>query len=129
MTASTPTLTEESTMSDLTSTLARKADRAEANVTSARALVLQIVTDGGSASDIVRYTHLLAEAEGAHETYAYALRVAENTDGDHRTVLGRLAEKISEPANDTWSGRGNDVIRSKADGARNVLRDLMFELM
>lgn len=114
-------------------TFARHYDSAAAEADSWRASVAQAATEGQPASEIVNKLNKLAEAEGSRDMWYRLQRAATHTsvNGDeftedmaNRVVLGFLANG----ADDSWSGRGNDVRRAYFDGIREASRkiELMF---
>lgn len=66
----------------------------------------------------------MAEVEGAHKAWAIAAAILRGAL-DSGTVADptRLWALLLDGADDTWSGRGNDVRRAYADGVRRAVSE------
>ena len=66
----------------------------------------------------------MAEAEGAHKAWAIAAAILRGAL-DAGTVADptRLLALLLDGADDTWSGRNNDVRRAYADGVRRAVAE------
>lgn len=81
-----------------------------------------------SAEHIARTANQIAEKEGALEV-AHLLKHAEANEVSKDTLARMLLREAVRPADDTWSGRGNDVRRAFADGRRNAIDDAVMEFI
>lgn len=107
----------------LTATTAAHAERAN----TARQQLADKVTSGVPAADLTDYLHRLITAETTHEVYAYTVKMLAHgaTADSVRHYLTALA--LQSPT-DTWSGRGNDAERVRADAERAAVRGLLSAL-
>lgn len=101
-----------------------------AGVEAARAKVAKLATEGYRAEELGRAVAFLAECEGALKAItlvqrglAYADRTGETVD-----LKDELLDVLVVGADDSWSGRGNDLKRSEFDGYRAQARQLLRSL-
>lgn len=80
------------------------------------------------AEHIAKATNRIAEKEGALEV-AHLVKHAEANEASTETLTRMLLREAVRSADDTWSGRGNDVRRAFADGRRNAIDDAMLDLI
>lgn len=108
-----------------------KAKATEAMVAKARDTLMS----GAETETAVKLTHALnelARSEGEHH-YWDAARTAVSEGYDGLEALGLILDSAIERiatqgADDTWSGRGNDVRRSQFEGVRMFIYDARLTL-
>ena len=78
----------------------------------------------GLGATVAASANRMAEAEGAHKAWALAAAILRGAL-DAGTVADptRLLALLLDGADDTWSGRGNDVRRAYADGVRRAVAE------
>lgn len=115
--------------------ITQKAVIADEAVGGARASLANLVTkeEMFNLSDLARLTNNVASAIGANDAWAHALLIVKYYDGTTiakdfsligPAILDSLTSKLLQGADDSWSGRGNDVARSQFDGFRNAARGI-----
>lgn len=115
-------------MNTLTATITRKLARSQAGVAAARIAVAAIaVSETATAKHIGVQVNALAGAEGYLQVWARVSHLLQNkadaTEGDIATCVLDL---LSTGADDSWSGRGNDVARARFDGMRSAAQDTRY---
>lgn len=110
MTATTATLVE-----DLTKRLAK----ATRNLEYAHEAIAAKVAAGTDAKTLGGLVNDLARLEGEANAWAHMLNAASH-EADVTGLQVRMMEMLAQGADDSWSGRGNDVQRSRFDGLRTV---------
>jgi hypothetical protein len=73
-----------------------------------------------ASQDLAREVNGLAVLEGRADAYRHVLTLALTRDLSLEDFLAALLDRASRKADDEWSGRGNDVRRSYADGQREM---------
>lgn len=105
-------------------TIAKNLETANRDVAGCRQLLADRVTEGRRAEDLTTALNGLAQAEGAQRLWARLNQAVENPSrGEefNETVALRLvAGMLAQGADDSWSGRGNDVNRAHFDGIRSA---------
>lgn len=112
-------------MTAIAETITTKLDTACGMVVAYRERIVQAATTGEGSSDLGTFVVRLAEAEGSRDMWS---RLSQ-----HASYLSRQGEELTMPAamtaafnvltngaDDTWSGRTNDVKRSYFDGMREA---------
>lgn len=77
--------------------------------------------------DIAKRAAAIAHCEGRIEVL-YAISDAEQRNMDESVMREILMKQALRDPSDTWSGRGNDVARSKADGRRSMIDSALWDL-
>lgn len=80
-----------------------------------------------SSERIAKITNQIAWVEGAQEVAHLKARLDSN-EASKEDMLRALFREAVRTTDDTWSGRTNDVRRAFADGRREALDDLQWEL-
>lgn len=66
----------------------------------------------------------IAEAEGRHATVTQVWHLIDRCDLTPADAVAEVTRQaLTTGADDTWSGRGNDVARARFDGVLSVLAD------
>lgn len=92
-----------------------------------KALVDELGKDEAQLSTIGRLTLELAKLEGEHEVYALADSILVTGYDQPMVALRDLVmQKLTSGADDTWSGRSNDLSRARFDGVREAAREVSF---
>lgn len=95
----------------------------------ARSMTEAVETDGYfPAERLAKAANQIAEKEGALEV-AHLVQYAEANEVSKDALTRMLLREAVRSADDTWSGRGNDVKRAFADGRRDAIDDAMLELI
>lgn len=95
----------------------------------ARSMIEAVETDGYfPAERIAKAANQIAEKEGALEV-AHLVKHAEDHGASPEALTRMLLREAVRSADDTWSGRTNDVKRAFADGRRDAIDDAMMELI
>lgn len=102
------------------------ADAAQAKVEKLRMELIKIAQNGDQASTLSQMVHEIAYWEGATEAFAVKERLEER--GREDEVLMTLTMQMTRGSNDTWSGRGNDLIRSSNDGSRAAVQTIVEDI-
>lgn len=111
----------------LTETIAAKADACTTHAATARQQLADRIADGTTGLDLTTYLHNLITAETTAKVHTDALAMlprGATTD----TARAYLTDLLLQGPSDTWSGRGNDAERVKADAIRTAVRDLLYTL-
>ena len=80
------------------------------------------------AEQIAKAANRIAEKEGALEV-AHLVKHAEVNEVSKETLARMLLREAVRSADDTWSGRNNDVKRAFADGRRDAIDDAVMEFI
>lgn len=80
-----------------------------------------------NAEDIAKAAGRIAETEGRIQVLYSLSRAEQNQASEHKMREIVIQEALRDP-DDRWSGRGNDVLRSKADGRRSLLDSALWDL-
>ena len=83
--------------------------------------------DQYNAEDVAQLARELAIAEGQVQA-RYEYRNALAYDATPQEIRKTLTDLVLRGADDTWSGRSGDIKRSKFDGLRGEVRDLLLML-
>lgn len=67
----------------------------------------------------------LAKLEGQLKVYALVDSLYATYERPDAQVRGYLTQWLLQGADDTWSGRGNDLKRAHHDGVRNATREVL----
>lgn len=133
MTATTTTTTT-TTAADLLDYGRRKMSGAEASLSAARVELANKATTG-SVSDIAYASNVLAATWGTADAWAQVCNLLEYGvlhDEPLETIVREVTTwalgKATSGADDTWSGRTNDLARSRHDGAMSALKRIVDEL-
>jgi hypothetical protein len=107
------------------------ADVSSHAIAGCRAVVAERVTAGHNADSIGKALQSLAEAEGTFDFWSRLSDRVENFASNGKEFTKTDAMKyamdvLARGADDTWSGRGNDVNRSRFDGVRNAAQNLEY---
>ena len=78
-------------------------------------------------SSLMRILNDQAKFEGGTEALVTAAQLLERGLTNEKVYL-YLLEQTSRPVDDKWSGRGNDVIRSRREGYAAMVSDLKWVL-
>lgn len=118
-------------MTAIAETIATKLDTACGMVVAYRERIVQAATNGEDLSDLGTFVTRLAEQEGARDLWARLAQAAKytSTQGQEYTAEMALAtafDLLSSGADDSWSGRGNDVARARFDGMRSAAQDARY---
>lgn len=101
--------------------IAAKTEAAAANVEAVRSEALKLAAEGTYAKAWGEFGIRLAEAEGEHFAWSRLNQmVSYDPEATMEMLLGLVAQILSNGADDTWSGRGNDIARARFDGIRSV---------
>ncbi len=114
-------------MSDFTATvttLRARADLAQNQLKLLRHNISLAASDGYNADQLGNLVRDLAVAEGATAVYVVAANIARNYDAAE--VVRYITDTLLGSPDDTWSGRGNDIRRSAADGTRDAARFVLI---
>lgn len=112
--------------------IAQKAKQAanylESTKTLAAALVNNPATTG---EDWGKFALKIAEAEGAAVAWARLVNVVNHNESHaipvtEADVLSLAFDLLSNGANDSWSGRGNDIKRARFDGMISAANDMKW---
>lgn len=108
-----------------------KYEAAAKAVESAKASIAKIVGEGFDAGRIGEAANTLAQAEGALSFWARMENVASNFEarGEELTQIvatNMAMDILTRGADDTWSGRGNDINRARFDGIRQAAAKLEY---
>lgn len=119
----------ETTATEFASRIARKGADAQSELDGARAALGKAVANvANNAKDLTRYLLAISEAEGKCAMWTRLGALADRK-GDALTkelLLEITLDALTPGADDTWSGRGNDVARARFDGMRSVASDVNF---
>ena len=107
-------------------------EQARKNVESARQNLAQsAVAMDGSIRELSNAVNAVAHAEGVAEVHYLKERMEANGVSPELIAL-ELAGRMSHGADDSWSGRGNDVQRSRFDGFREaaqiIISNVRYEM-
>ena len=86
--------------------------------------IAALASTAPGADALGRLVHQLARLEGQHRAVHAALSVRRE-GGSNDAVLRVLLDLLRNGADDTWSGRLNDIARSRFDGLRDAVNDLI----
>lgn len=109
----------------LTETFSTKLDSACQHVVAARQRVITQMEQGRTADQSVDALLSLADAEGARDVWSKLATVAtyhckSGVEITEAQVMQVVMDLLTRGADDTWSGRGNDVKRAYFDGVRSA---------
>lgn len=108
----------------------KNAAQVEQMVQSARQKVADVAAEG-MIRDLSNAVNNVAHWEGAHEAFFIKERL-ESRDVAPALIAMELAGRMGNGADDSWSGRGNDVQRSRFDGfreaAQSIIRDIQYRM-
>lgn len=108
--------------------IAAKLEAAEARLGQAQKALAEAAARETSAKRLAAILADIAVAEGELEAWALAEAVAANAERygeDARQAVGEaLLDALTRGADDGWSGRTNDIARSKFDGLREEIRTI-----
>lgn len=101
-----------------------KVEQALHNVQAERERLVRHVADGNGADSLANVLNAIAEAEGYLSTITTVQSIY---DGHGRErVTAWLLRTVSNGPDDTWSGRTNDVRRSRFNGILRCVQDLEY---
>lgn len=112
---------------DLLSILANKTERAGSFLRAVQSGAATIAADEKTtAKNWGEYALRLAQAEGALAAWDRMLAVAihQNAKGEPVDIRGAAMDLLTQGADDTWSGRGNDLARARFDGIREACTEM-----
>lgn len=118
--------------------LFRKLQNTYSDVEAARANVIECAQAGQDADRIMRFTYELAEADARRRIAERMLLATGRRRNEGDTPLDLLTavklvaiaaagELLDRGADDTWSGRGNDLRRATFDAQRDFIRSLRYD--
>ena len=100
--------------------LTQQADRAERAGESYRRTLVAEAKDGVDTGTLDSRVRMIAEAEAMARAFTRLAQVAEARGVE--ATRTQCATLLTEGADDTWSGRGNDVRRAAHDGTIDAVR-------
>lgn len=118
--------------STLTARIIRKTEQAMGELAAIRSGAATMAADAGtSAEDWARFANKVAEAEGAASVWARINNmVAHSVNQGVEVTEAMLAEVVADMlingADDSWSGRTNDVKRARFDGVRSAASNVRY---
>jgi hypothetical protein len=105
-------------------------EAAEKSLNRARNDLAQAVTDRVSSRDLLDYLHSVAQLEVRLEILTLVETAINEYDARGEDVYTDLLEMfVLNGADDSWSGRGNDLRRVRFDAARSLIKDLKRPLL
>lgn len=109
-------------------TIASKVTESETHVRTCRLrLAAAAANENALAKDLGTKVNELAEAEGALDFWARLALLADRPNVNLEDNIFPLAlDILSAGADDTWSGRGNDVARARYDGMTSAAQELRY---
>lgn len=114
---------------DTAARIARKAEQAMSYLTAVKSGAATLAADENTTGETWgAFALKVAEAEGAASAWArlaqfVAHRGDEATEAD---IKGVAFDMMVNGADDTWSGRGNDIKRARFDGIRSASSDMQW---
>lgn len=109
--------------------ITRKTEQASLEVTNTRTFAATLAADPSTtAEQWGMFANRLAEAEGKAEAWARLAYIVDNRGGsiDKAGVKEIAFSLLVNGADDSWSGRGNDVKRARFDGIRAASSDMQW---
>lgn len=110
----------------------RKADQAKAHLEATKNGAAALASDeNATAENWGRFALQVAEAEGKAMAWSRLSHMAtyKATKGEEVTqadVIGIAFDILSGGADDSWSGRGNDIKRARFDGMRDACSNMKW---
>lgn len=101
----------------------------DAPVEQARRAVAEAVNNSYFADQIGEHLIRLAEAEGQRDTAYRFVRVLRNGFTRERAAMHVMDDITQRGADDTWSGRNNEVKRAHYDGRREMAHELFSAVL
>lgn len=106
-----------------------KTEEAHGLIDSSRRQIAEMAEKDCTASDLGNLVNRMAAAQGAHKVWARLLSASNYLKAGGEEITKEIAtqvalELLQEGADDTWSGRGNDLSRCRFDGIRDAVREL-----
>ena len=116
---------------DLTNTAGIALDSATDDLADVQASAAELVAASAPASEWSSFTVRLAAAEGSVAAWSKLVQVMARVEGNGSEVSSALVTSValslmSAGADDSWSGRGNDVQRARFDGVRAACQQMSF---
>lgn len=109
-------------------TIASKLEAAISSAAYYKEALIEQATAGKSAANLNNVIHAIAKAEGEERIWA-RLSQAATYHGEEFTpeIANReTLEILAQGADDEWSGRGNDLQRSRFDGVRKAAAEVEY---
>lgn len=117
------------TSTELTATINRKSERAQATLAAVKSGAATLAADPtATAKTWGQFANSLAESEGQANLWERVAQMAaykgENvTEADIKAIV---LDALSPGADDSWSGRDNDVARARFDGMLRAASDTCY---
>lgn len=105
-------------------------EQARKNVESARNRLAEVAA-GSALRELSNAVNAVAHAEGVAEVFGL-VELMERNGASEVVISLELGARMGNGADDSWSGRGNDVQRAKHDGfrdaAQNIIRASLYRM-
>lgn len=106
---------------------ARRVERLQAERAQHAAAVASAATSGAGAAELDDRVRALASIEGQLAVASRLARAIE-ADLDREEQVAVLFQLLQDGADDSWSGRGNDLRRARFDGVRREVESYYARL-